>query len=324
MEREHWWGIGVMLVSVALAVFVGKLVAAICGVVGIGIIVWAESRRRREKSLLSVTEGWFALEVPEQVHNYIPFEAFIRNCGPRTVRNIRFDPVESRQGLKISFDGIASLAPHERVRLGFRKINGEVGYAGNVVNFFEGGSHVLDQPPYTLTIRFLDGNIERTEEHIFEGHPLPKGGVSLKTYPLIKAGPLPALRAKIVPVRFGRSPDNRHGMFVRNLGEPAFDISVEEPISIGTSKLKFWDRVHAHLSREDGELLMECAIELPDAGMLLGSPRDKMIAAGLERVPMKIRYRDLDTQWVTEFDLIKEFWGDGLRVGSIQQKSFLN
>jgi len=139
--------------------------------------------RKQSREPAPAAEGWFALELPAQLHNYTPLEAFIRNCGPRTVRSIRFDPIESPQGLNICFDRIVSLTPKERVRLGFHKWNDEIGYAGNVVNFFEGGSHASDQPPYALTIRFLDGVTERAEKHIIEGRPLPKGGVSLKTFP---------------------------------------------------------------------------------------------------------------------------------------------
>ena len=136
------------------------------------------------KERIPVGSGWFAFDFPQEVHNHIPFEAFIRGCGPRTVRNIVFDPLKSRQDLEIRFDSISSLAPGERVRLGFRKWNDEIGHAGNVVNFFEGGLPAQDQPPYTLIVQFLDGAKKRTESHVVEGHPLPKGGITLKICPV--------------------------------------------------------------------------------------------------------------------------------------------
>jgi hypothetical protein len=44
MSKENAWGIGLMLIGVALAVFVGKLLGAICGVIGFAIILWAQFR----------------------------------------------------------------------------------------------------------------------------------------------------------------------------------------------------------------------------------------------------------------------------------------
>lgn len=116
-----------------------------------------------------------------------PAQLFHRNCGPRFVRKLRFDPVVSRHGLKLCFGSIANLAPQERLPLGFRVgENAEyVGVAGHLVNFFEGGSSSIDLPPYTITIRFLDGNTERNEQHIIEGHPLPNGGAELQIYPAL-------------------------------------------------------------------------------------------------------------------------------------------
>lgn len=131
--------------------------------------------------------GWFAFEASGQAHPHLPFEFFIRNCGPRFVRNVRFDPVESRHSLKIWFNSIASLAPGERSRVGYRAgENGEyLGVTGHVISFFEGGSDATNQPLYRLTAHFLDGDTERTEEHMLEGHPLPKGGITFKVYPAV-------------------------------------------------------------------------------------------------------------------------------------------
>ena len=42
VSKENLWGIGLMLVGVALAVFVGKLLGVICGIVGLILIVWAQ------------------------------------------------------------------------------------------------------------------------------------------------------------------------------------------------------------------------------------------------------------------------------------------
>jgi len=140
-----------------------------------------------DNQALPLDEGWFSLEVSEEIHSYIPLDLFLRNCGPRFVRSVRFDPVESRHGFKIWIDGVPSLKPGERVRLGFRAgEDGEcTGVVNHLLNFFEGGSSVTDQPPYEIAIHFLDGTKERTEQHVIEGHPLPKEGVSLEIYPVL-------------------------------------------------------------------------------------------------------------------------------------------
>ena len=132
---------------------------------------------------------------------------------------------------------------------------------------------------------------------------------------------LPALRPKIIPVRCGRTPDNRFGLFVRNDGEPAFDISVEEPVAIGTAKLKFWDRIYPGLTKEDGELFIESNIELANGLSLTGSAlRDQIFKADLSAVTLKIKYRDLAQGWLTVFDVVFDFWGDGLRISAVRQE----
>jgi hypothetical protein len=133
---------------------------------------------------------------------------------------------------------------------------------------------------------------------------------------------LPAARPKVVPVRFGRTPDNKYGLFLRNHGEPAYDISMEEPVAIGDVKLKFWDRTFPGLTREEGELFIDAEIEVSSGYALTASDlRNQMIKAHLETATMRIRYRDFDDRnWITSFDVVREFWEQGLRVGSIKQE----
>jgi hypothetical protein len=147
---------------------------------------WKTRQTRRE--VVSGGEPLFSLEAPEEIHSHSPLSLFIRNCSvSRFARNIRFDPIESRFGLKLWLMGLPNLAPQERQQLGFKAgEKGEYrGVVGHVVNFFEGGSSATDQPPYTITIRFLDGRTERTEQQIVEGHPLPNGGVRVEIYPVL-------------------------------------------------------------------------------------------------------------------------------------------
>jgi hypothetical protein len=133
---------------------------------------------------------------------------------------------------------------------------------------------------------------------------------------------LPMLRPRIVPVKFGKTPMNQFGLFIRNHGEPAFDISVQEPVLIGTAKLKFWDRTFSGLTKDDGELFIDSEITLASGlGLTASALRDQMIKADLGTLTLKILYRDFDNaRWVTSFDVVREFWDHGLRISSIKQE----
>jgi hypothetical protein len=64
----------------------------------------------------------FSLEALDEVHTYSPQAAcfFIENCGQRTARDIRFDPVLSKSGNRvIRFERIASLSPGTKWPLTF-------------------------------------------------------------------------------------------------------------------------------------------------------------------------------------------------------------
>jgi hypothetical protein len=131
---------------------------------------------------------------------------------------------------------------------------------------------------------------------------------------------LPAARPKIVPVEWGPWPDGHYGLIVRNDGEPALDISVK-PVSVGVSQLRFWDRVYPRLTKADGKVLIDAQILLSHGGGTTGSAlRDLMIEANLDAVPLTIRYSDLDYGYVTTCEVVREFWGNGLRISSVQQR----
>jgi hypothetical protein len=165
-------------------------------VVGLVLLLYEPVQRflhlsKSETPLVEQESPHLSLEAFKgEIHAY-PGEApyfFIRNCDPtRFVLNVRFDPVESRRGLKLWLNEVTSLAPGERVPLGFRAgEDGEYpGVAGHIINFFEGGSPIIDQPPYQITARFLDGTQERTEQHTMEGTQLRKGGVRVKITPTV-------------------------------------------------------------------------------------------------------------------------------------------
>jgi hypothetical protein len=192
--------VGTLLISLALGAWadVGGLsgpnialivIASFCLITVIGSAIFQIMRPTASGG--HKNEGWFALETPEQIHNYIPVEVFITNVGPRSVRNIRFDPVISRHKSKLWFHTVPALAKDKRVRLGIGvgDMGNQLASAGNIVSFFEGGTTpATDPPPYPLVIRFLDGLEERTEPHVVEGYPLAKGGASFKIVPAGNSG----------------------------------------------------------------------------------------------------------------------------------------
>lgn len=138
----------------------------------------------------------FSFEAPDEIHSYTPLDLFIRNCG-RTARDITFDPLTSKSGHHaIRFDRIASLGRDQRYPLTFQAGADESWLIKGVVNhlilFFDDNPGKDSKLPYTLTIRFLDGKRPMTEQHVFEGEPLPRGGIKLRIYPVVshRAAPL--------------------------------------------------------------------------------------------------------------------------------------
>ena len=133
---------------------------------------------------------------------------------------------------------------------------------------------------------------------------------------------IPSVRPKIIPVKWDKPPDAFHGLFIRNDGAPAFDISVDEPVLIGQSRLGFWNRIYPGLTKEQGELFIDCHIELIGVGhgTTGGALRDLMVKADVESLPLTIRYRDLERTYLTRCSIVREVWGNGLRISSIQQE----
>jgi hypothetical protein len=273
--------------------------------------------------------GWFSFEAQQEVHAHLPFELFIRNCGPRFVRSLRFDPIESRYGLRLYLSEIASLGVGERVRVGYRAgENAEYpGVTGHVINFFEGGTVARDQPPYQVIVRFLDGNLEIVEQHVFEGHPLPKGGVSFKAYPLIasateKVG-LPTSRPCVVPVRYGKDDrNNRTGILLVNETDlVGYDISIPD-IPVGSSRLHFWGKVLPRLAKSDGQALLESAIEVSKGSALLGNGlSQEMVRQKIDSISFLITYKDADNRHYTTIARIERdvLSPDGLTARFVEQ-----
>jgi hypothetical protein len=133
---------------------------------------------------------------------------------------------------------------------------------------------------------------------------------------------LPTARPKIVPVRWGKTPDRRSGLVLRNDGELALDISIDEPISLGNAALDFWHRTYPGLARSQGELLAEACIKLQNGSITDGGAlRDLMAKADLNTIALTVRYRDMDGHaYVTKCEVVNEFWGEGLRISGVRQE----
>lgn len=137
----------------------------------------------------------FSLDVFRgEIHSYTGSPSYfsLRNCGGRTARDIRFDPVYSRSlRHAIRFDRVSSLARDESVPLGFQAGADEAwlhkGTANHLTSFLEDNPQKVAMLTYTVTIRFLDGNVPLVEQHVLEGECLPEGGIRLRAYPLMRS-----------------------------------------------------------------------------------------------------------------------------------------
>ena len=121
MSKETWWGIGVTIVGTGIGVIgavLDKTAAIAIGtaliIVGLCVVLWAQFLKESE------IHGWFAFEVAHELHAHEQFRPVIRNCGPRSIRDVRFDKIESRQGLELRFTPLPSLSQGERAELRFR------------------------------------------------------------------------------------------------------------------------------------------------------------------------------------------------------------
>src|SRR5258708_20577197 len=137
----------------------------------------------------------FSFEAPDEIHSYTPLDLFIRNCG-RTARGITFDPLISKTGRHaIRLDRIPSLGRDQLHPLTFQAGADESWLIKGVVNhlilFFDDNPGRDSRLSYTLTVRFLDGKRPMMEQHIFEGEPLPRGGIKLRMCPVVSRGAAP-------------------------------------------------------------------------------------------------------------------------------------
>ena len=131
---------------------------------------------------------------------------------------------------------------------------------------------------------------------------------------------LPELRPKIIPVQYGPSGDGHYGLFIRNEGELAFDVSIHAA-AFGTARLDFWSEL-PNLGTHDGTKLLPAFIVLSSQHSLTGNGlRDEMIRQSVDTVPISIQYRDIDNQWfVTRCNLERDFQR-GIRASFVSQET---
>jgi pyrimidine deaminase RibD-like protein len=128
-----------------------------------------------------------------EIHSYTGSPSYfsLRNCGGRTARDIRFDPVYSESlHHAIRLDRISSLGKDESVPLSFQAGADETwlhkGMANHLISLLEDNPQKKPTLTYIVTIRFLDANVPLVEQHLLEGESLPKGGIRLRAYPLTR------------------------------------------------------------------------------------------------------------------------------------------
>lgn len=132
---------------------------------------------------------------------------------------------------------------------------------------------------------------------------------------------LPTLRPRITPVRYGRHSDGHYGLFIENFGEPAFDVSVLAPVSIGEAKLIFHDDFPS-LTKADGTVLLKAYIEKRPHDIDLGDLFEQMRTRGIAAIDLPIHYKDGDnkhyvTNCTIERDVMKQ---GGLAVRFVGQR----
>jgi hypothetical protein len=123
ISKENAWGIGLMLIGVALAVFVGKIVGAICGIAGTAIIIWGQFQK--PKILSKDDRLTFALEVagtpPLRTNN--DWKILLTNCGPRTARYVLLSTIRSEIGAyEIVFQEIPVMIAEQTISVSFEVI----------------------------------------------------------------------------------------------------------------------------------------------------------------------------------------------------------
>jgi hypothetical protein len=131
LSTENKWGIGLMLVGVALGVFIGKVIGAVCGLVGIALILHACIRPKETEPLKITTsakpdmtgEGGAALGFVLEVagsqaldRENCDWQFYLTNCMPRIVRSVELYNVRSDVGaFELGFHEIPVMRPGEKL-----------------------------------------------------------------------------------------------------------------------------------------------------------------------------------------------------------------
>lgn len=131
---------------------------------------------------------------------------------------------------------------------------------------------------------------------------------------------LPAQRPIVIPTGYGRSADGYAGLFVKNEGEPAFDVSIPGIIPIGHSKMSSWNAL-PHFDKADGEKLFDVQIEMGNGVGTFGTGlRDELIRANREAVEVPIRYKDFNNQWYLTICSLERHFQLGIYARFVRQE----
>ncbi|MGB8583761.1 MAG: hypothetical protein WCD47_23305 [Candidatus Sulfotelmatobacter sp.] len=154
-------------------------------------------RNRKKEALKSEPEDkdrpHFSIEALDgEIHSYSGFAHYfsLRNCGGRTARDIRFEPLFSQsRNHAIRFNRVPSLAKDQRAPLDFDAGADESwiihpGVANHLIAFVEDNPAKKPMLTFVISLNFLDGNTQRTEQHVLEAASLRSGGIRLNIHPL--------------------------------------------------------------------------------------------------------------------------------------------
>jgi len=102
---------------------------------------------------------------------------------------------------------------------------------------------------------------------------------------------------RVVPTKFDKNPEYFRGLFIRNFGEPAYDVSIP-PIMIGKCRATFDCKgERSMLTDSDGEAYYDVWIDEAGKPGRAGALFEVMQENRIPSVEFKIKYKDFEQQW---------------------------
>ena len=134
----------------------------------------------------------------------------------------------------------------------------------------------------------------------------------------------------VVPIRYGREPDNHCGLIIANdnESEPAYDIFVlDQTIAVGSWTLYFLPSVIPRLTKESGsEALFQTGVELSSRMQMTGDALfNGMVKNTITAITLTLVYKDRHNRWYKSICRIERdvLASGGLRTGLVRQRRWI-